>query len=310
MEKITNKAKENNDKYLIFHVEGGLGKNVASTAVVTHLKMKYPERKIVVVCSYPEVYLNNENVYRVYRVGVTPYFFDNYINGKDTLVFRKEPYYENNHIMRKTSLFETWFNMYGIQYDRKNIKPYIPMNSMQKTHINEWKRQKPLLVIQTNGGPVAKDMQPHSFAWTRDMPAMVAHEIVKQAGSKYHIIQICRQNSYRLADHVERVDKNMSNFQLFALLLASSKRALIDSCLQHAAAAYSLSSTVIWVGTDPKMFGYDIHSNVSAQMPSGNVKLVDSYLFDFDFNGTYHEFPYFENDIIVDTKKVLNSLRL
>ena len=44
-----------NEKYLVFHVEGGLGKNVASTAVVTHLKKKYNDRKIIVVCSYPEV---------------------------------------------------------------------------------------------------------------------------------------------------------------------------------------------------------------------------------------------------------------
>ena len=55
------------DKYLIFHVEGGLGKNIASTAVVTHLKKKYNDRKIIVVASYPEVFLNNENIYRVYR---------------------------------------------------------------------------------------------------------------------------------------------------------------------------------------------------------------------------------------------------
>jgi len=299
-----------NEKYLVFHVEGGLGKNVASTAVVTHLKKKYADRKIIVVCSYPEVYLNNENVYRVYRIGVTPYFFDNYIKDKDTIVLRKEPYYENDHVMRKTSLFETWFNMYNIPYDRSKIKPYVPMNAIQKTWIHEWKREKPVFLIQTNGGPLSKEMQPHSFAWTRDMPAMVAHEVVKQIGDKYHIIQVCRETSYKLPNNVERIDKPLSNFQLFSLLLASNKRLLIDSSLQHAAAAYSLASTVVWVGTDPKMFGYDLHTNITAKSPSGNVKLVDSYLFDYDFNGNYHEFPYFEKDIIVDTKEVIKAIKL
>jgi ribosomal protein L4 len=37
----------------------------------------------------------------------------------------------------------------------------------------------------------------------------------------------------------------MSNYELFALLVASKKRVLIDSCLQHAAAAYKLASTVL-----------------------------------------------------------------
>ena len=70
------------DKYLIFHVEGGLGKNIASTAVVTHLKKKYPDRRIIVVSPYPEIFLNNKYIYRVYRFGATPYFYDDYIMEK------------------------------------------------------------------------------------------------------------------------------------------------------------------------------------------------------------------------------------
>jgi hypothetical protein len=49
----------------------------------------------------------------------------------------------------------------------------------------------------------------------------------------------------------------MPNMELFSLLLVSQKRVLIDSCLQHAAAAAALglSSVVLWVGTSPKVFG-------------------------------------------------------
>ena len=54
----------------------------------------------------------------------------------------------------------------------------------------------------------------------------------------------------------------MSNFELFSLVRASAKRVLIDSCLQHAAAAYKLPSTVLWIGTHPEMFGYSMHTNM------------------------------------------------
>jgi len=37
------------DKFVIFHVEGGLGKNVASTAIIKNIKKKYPDRKMVVL---------------------------------------------------------------------------------------------------------------------------------------------------------------------------------------------------------------------------------------------------------------------
>ena len=139
--------------------------------------------------------------------------------------------------------------------------------------------------------------------------AMIAEIIVKAAIQKYHVIRICRPNSYHL-DGVERVDKPLSNFQLFALILASEKRALIDSSLHHAAAAFNKPSTVMWVGTDPKMFGYDIHDNICAKEPSGNIKRIDSYIFDYDFLGHHHEFPYYSNDIIFDSKQILNSLAL
>ena len=56
----------------------------------------------------------------------------------------------------------------------------------------------------------------------------------------------------------------MSGLELFSILAGSDRRVLIDSCLQHAAAAFKLKSTVLWVGTSPKVFGYNIHKNISA----------------------------------------------
>jgi len=298
-----------NEKYLIFHVEGGLGKNIAATAVLTHLKKQHADRNIVVVASYPEIFLNNENVYRTYKIGNTPYFFDNYIKDKDTIVMRKEPYHENDHIMRNTPLYETWFNMYGISYDKKTIKPYLPMNGAQKLLVNVWNSDKPIFLIHTNGGPLDVGMQPNSYAWTRDMPMNIAQEITNEAARKYHVVQVCRENSYQL-QNAQKIDKPMTNFELFSLVLASSKRLFIDSSLHHAAAAYDLESVVLWIGTDPKMFGYPVHHNIKAEDPSGKINKIDSYIFDYDFNGHFHEYPYYDHEKLFDTKKILKELNL
>ena len=76
----------------------------------------------------------------------------------------------------------------------------------------------------------------------------------------------------------------------------SEKRILIDSCLQHASAAMGIPSTVLWVGTSPITFGYDIHKNIIANLPN-TVKLPDSYLFDYNFNGLTHECPLIDTNI-------------
>jgi hypothetical protein len=62
------------EKFVVFHVEGGLGKNVASTAIIKNIYKKYPDRKLIVVCSFPEIFLNNPYIHRVYRLGVSPIF--------------------------------------------------------------------------------------------------------------------------------------------------------------------------------------------------------------------------------------------
>ena len=51
-------------KHAIFHIEGGIGKHVASTAVVKAYKKQNPDRKIIVVCAWPEVFLNNKDIHQ------------------------------------------------------------------------------------------------------------------------------------------------------------------------------------------------------------------------------------------------------
>lgn len=43
--------------------------------------------------SYPEVFINHPDIHRVYRIGMTSYFYDDYIKDKDTIVFKHEPYF-------------------------------------------------------------------------------------------------------------------------------------------------------------------------------------------------------------------------
>ena len=53
-----------------------------------------------------------------------------------------------------------------------------------------WQRPKPVMVIQTGGGPMQG--QKFSYSWTRDMPIEVAQEIINKYSQQYHIIQVTR----------------------------------------------------------------------------------------------------------------------
>ena len=86
------------EKYLIWHIQGGLGKNVASTSLIGDLKRKYSDRRLVMVVSWPEVFLNHRSIDRLLHMGNTPHFYHDYIEGKDTIVFRHEAYNQTAHV--------------------------------------------------------------------------------------------------------------------------------------------------------------------------------------------------------------------
>lgn len=297
------KQPESKEKYFIWHIQGGLGKNVAGTALIKDLRDKYPDRKFIMVTSWPEVYLNNPNIDKIYHLGHTPYFYENYIEGKDVIISRHEPYNQTAHITKQQHLIHNWCDLMDIEY--KNQHPVILANYAQNMLLQMWDRPKPIMVIQTGGGPM--EGQKYPYSWTRDMPPEVAFEVVKKYSEKYHIIQITRPNGYKL-DNVERLDQPLSNMELFSLTAKAEKLVLIDSCLQHAASALNKKSTVLWVGTSPKVFGYGLHTNIEAKLPKKANQLISSYLFDYQFENNIHECPYMDVKQIFNINTILNSI--
>lgn len=294
-------------KYSIFHVQGGIGKHVAATAVAKAIKNNYPERQLIVVSAYPDIFINLDFVSRSYQLGNTSYFYQNYVQDKDSILFHHEPYYTTNHIHKRKRLIENWCDLYGIKYNGES--PIIKFNKLQFDVSKKfWSRSKPLMVIHTNGGMMTTDAKPYS--WTRDMPEEVAQELVNHYSKEYHIYQVTKINSPKLrgAESIFATQQqSLSLMELFSILLHSKKRILIDSCLQHAAAAMKRKSTVLWNGTSPKVFGYDIHDNICTDIPY-NFKLPGSYLFDFDFNGNEVEYPFTEETKLYDIGKIIKSV--
>ncbi len=290
------------NKYVVWHIQGGLGKNVAATSLPKTIKETYSDRKLIIVASYPEVFLNNPYVDRVYPLGNSPYFYEDYIENKDTLVFRHEPYHQTGHIHKTKHLISNWCDLLNIEYS--NQTPQLYPNYAEKINAKKWFRDKPVVLLQTSGGSLESNS---TYSWCRDMPQEIAQLIVDKYKDIHHIFHVSRQGGYAL-NNVERLDTKLSNMELFGMLTVSSKRFLIDSSLQHAAVAINLKSTVFWVGTSPKVFGYEIHNNIVANEPKNKNQLIGSYIFDYQFDFNIHECPYSIIDDMFDMNVVINNI--
>lgn len=293
------------DEYSIFHIDGGIGKHIAATAVARCIKNNYPDRKLIVVCAWPSPFVNLDFVDRVYRQGNAPYFYQNYILHKDSLIFKHEPYFTTDHIHGKLPLIENWCRLYGLEYNGES--PELVFNLREKQIANVlWQSEKPILALQTSGGLFnQKDAVP--YKWTRDLPVGILNQVVEEFRNQYTVVQVTRPGA-PVADGVVVIDKEFVVMELMTLLLKSSKRLFIDSCLQHGAAALNLPSTVVWIGTDPNIFGYQLHDNIIANQKP-DFKLPDSYLFSYNFDGITHECPYLDESEMFDPYQIIESVK-
>ena len=277
----------------VFHIEGGIGKNIAATAVVETYKKKYPKRNIIVVSAWPDVWTQNTDIARFYRLGHTPYFYQDVIrNKKDLKVFMQDPYKQTSHITKEKHLIETWCNMVGVKYNGSVPKLGFNIREIEEgsAYIQQFRvDEKPILLFQPYGGP-GPDHQQHPYSWTRDIHPTQAQEIVDKLSNNFNIVHVCYEFHPRL-NNAHRFDKLIGKKALFSMVAHSDKRLFVDSSLQHAAAALNLPATVAWVATHPDLFGYNIHNNIMTkkQYPKGTI---DSYMYDYDFSGVIHECPY------------------
>jgi len=296
-----------NQKYCIFQVAGGLGKNIAATAVAQVIRRTYPDRQLICVVSWPELWTNLPFVYRVFPLGNTQYFYEEYIEGKDSLIFANEPYFTTTHINKTHRLVESWCMMYGLDYQGE--KPKLRINPEQKKAIRNFYEPKfegkPLLLLHTNGGLYTNE---RPFCWSRDMPLEVAQKVANHFKKSHCVMQITRPASPKVEGAFAR-NEQLSNTELVGLLELTDKRLLIDSSLQHAAAAFDLPSTVLWNATSSVIFGNDIHDNIQAK-EKPQKSLPGSYLFDYQFDANENEFPYEEDDLkdLYNIDQIIDSL--
>lgn len=285
---------------IIFQINGGLGKCIMATAVCSAIKKKYPEANLIVISGYADVFLNNPNVHRSFNFGNVSYFYDEYVDGKEVMVFAHDPYLETVHVKQNEHLIKTWCEMFDLSYNGEMPELFLTQRELQ-FFSNKFSADKPIMVIQTNGGAQTE----HKYSWARDLPASAVIKIINQFKDQYYIAHIRREDQIGYENTIPVTDSFRA---LVVLLNFSSKRLLIDSFAQHAAAALSLPSTVCWVANTPKVFGYDLHDNIQANAFTNKPELRNAYLSKFNIAGDLIEFPYNTEDEIFNVETIIESL--
>lgn len=287
-------------KNIVLQIDGGIGKCIASTALIKATKKQYPSDNIIVISGYPEVYLNNPNISKSLQFSNLNYFFTDNIENKDVKLMLHNPYLEVDYIQEKQHLIKTWCEMFGIQYNGEMPELYINKRELDFFQ-NKYKSDRPILLMQTNGGANA-DLK-YSFA--RDLPSSVVIKVIDHFLATYNIVHIRRddQISYDKTTPISAPFR-----EILALAMLSSKRLLIDSFLQHACASLNLPSVVCWITNNPKVLGYEMHDNILCNPFTRTPELRNSVYGKFNIGGEPIEFPFNSEDEIFNVDKIIASL--
>jgi len=285
---------------IIFQINGGLGKSVMATAVCHAIKTKYPENELIVISSYPDVFINNPNVNKCISHNEIKYFYKDYISGGDFLYFGQEPYLENSYIKQEKNLIETWCELFNLPVTKLQGEMFLTNREME-FYIRKHDIRKPVMILQTSGA--SGEML---YNWTRDIPQGLTRAIINYYKKEYQILHVRKENQISYEDTTPFLD----NIRAIAVMMAiSDKRIMMDSSCQHIAAALDKPSNVLWIGTSPNIFGYEIHNNIVANPETKIVSLTNSFLTKYDLVGNISDFPYNNEREMFDVEQVLNSIK-
>lgn len=287
---------------IIFQIDGGLGKSIMGTAVLRAIKKQYPKSHIVVITSYPDVFIGNPNVNKVFSQEKANGIYKNYIMDKDCKVFIGEPYHTSDFITESNHLIKIWCEMFGVQYNGET--PELFISKAERQYFEPFYRlDKPIMVIQPNGGAFN---QPLKYSWTRDIPQPIMEKVINYFKNQYVILHVKREDQIIYPNTLQALD----NFRSVAILLSmSEKRLLIDSSAMHIAASLKLPSVVAWVGTNPNVFGYDWNTNIVANEPTREINLThNSYQKHLLFEDI-STIPYNDLNEVFDANKIIEALK-
>jgi hypothetical protein len=291
----------------IVHVDGGIGKNLMATAVVAALHEKINKKdRIIVVASWPAVWINNPDVYRVYPQGNHPYFYEDYIKDKECKIYKTEPYHNENYILHKAHCAVAWGEQWGITV--KDTTPKLRLTPKEiehaKAQVFNAEDQRPVLLLQTHGG----GQQDYKQSWVRDIPIQDAQAFVNIIAPYYRVVHIRREDQLPLQNCDVFQTNNIRH--LLALTAASEHIVCIDSYLQHTAAALGKKALVCWPIDNVKRLGYDCHYNLVSSAPTIETHMIDSYLHDFNISGELHECPFTEDSLfpVADLNDALSEM--
>lgn len=268
-------------KKCLINVEGGLGKNIMLTSILTELKAQGGYDELYVISPYHDVFKACSAVTDAFQPGLGT-LYQELVLDEDCDVLWREPYSNQKFIKKQCHLFEAWAEEFGIKLGNyadeyvpqldKIESEYPQLRKIADEKMAEWNHN--FCLVQFTGGQ--SPLSPMKDQNGNPLPYMNAQEAIKRNYAKgEQVVKLLKEKwpdttvvHFGLPNEpsVEGAIKIEVPYLTYHLLAAEAKEIIcIDSSLQHLATGVNDNVTVVWGETRPEHFGYSCNRNVAAK---------------------------------------------
>jgi len=251
-----------NTEYLIVDINGGIGKVISSTAAIRCLKKAYPDKKIIVLSGWPEVFDLNPNVFRTFRFHEYRHMYDDYANSSSLLM--DNPYHLDSYRYEGKHIAEAFCEAWGVEFDG-NYYPEIYLDeelmtiaSKKMFDIRSQSKGLPIIVTQYVGR-LQKDESSGAFLPSGRENILLFNEILTRICQRCVLLVMKDAEQPTLnIPYNTLIPKTQLHFRHWLATIAYADGFFgIDSCGQHMAAAFRKPSIVLWGRTNKDNLGYE-----------------------------------------------------
>jgi len=261
----------------VIMVSGGIGREIALTGVITEYAKQNPDKEINIIAGFPELYLNNLYINRVYPIN-HQYIFEDVI--KESRFIDLEPYNDIDYYKNEKHLIEVYAKQLLGKSRFINPEIYISENELNTAKEFSKTFTKPIILVQpfgSTGGQFTKKCSSDSGINCEDITLIedssnrsfgfdFTEKLCDALKKDYEVILIRTPNQYTPKDIPSLLQSNgqpMPIRQVMAILPYVKGFISCDSFLHHAAKTMNVKNgIVLWGTTKPSNLGYEEYNNI------------------------------------------------
>ena len=246
-------------------IEGGIGKQVAFTAIIDAL-VKKDKDKIQVHSPYVDIFGGNTNI---------KFALDaNIIHQSDKRILESqnicycEPY-KSNYLKGELHIIQSYCKLFGVKYDELKMRP-----RMYTDHYKEGAKkiagESDFIVVQFSGGQAPAGFNPNnpynSNDPSRNYHPFLAQKVIDILKENYKDLTILNFSLPNEPNYEQTIKPDLMPFaQWHEILILPNCKEFIstDSCLNHFSRSAGRKGVVIWGGTRWIQLGYKQNRNIN-----------------------------------------------